>query len=67
MHIHAQNKNTILSPHIQVECETLGVSTIALIDRGADANTISHDLWVHLAYTTSDSNRLFGASNNHAR
>ena len=48
MHIQEQNETTILSPHIQVECGTLGVSTIALIDTRADANNISHDLWVQL-------------------
>ena len=48
MHIEEQNETTILSPHIQVECGTLGVSTIALIDTRAHANTISHDLWVQL-------------------
>ena len=48
MHIQEQNETTILSPHIRVECGSLGISTIALIDTGADANTISHDLWVQL-------------------
>ena len=37
-----------LQPYIQVDSGSLGIPTVALIDTGADTNTISYALWEKL-------------------
>ena len=48
MHITSDSTNQSLQPFIWVDCGPLGTPTVALIDTGADVNTISYALWLEM-------------------
>ena len=58
MQITGKSKQESLQPYIRVDSGSLGIPSTALIDIGADINTISYALWVELGKPHLISNAL---------